>query len=1439
MQRRSSRRSRAFSSSSESDRGRRSSRDVKKTTVKRMSRLSTSSDEQNRQQRLKKAGRMKRAPLLDYAIVEAVYSAMAGQAQRRASRHWLQQFAEYETASHSGAIKTERFIKCLTKMGVHLDNKKDYEALATCFQYRRSSRGGGEQEKAMQLVDYVSFVDFACNVRDSEKLSEIAETLRGSISKYDGKKQSSSSYNIAARLEKLDRHQRGWITATQFERALEREDQEPSFRLSAAQVSVLVDRFEYEYEKQQLGIDYMQFAQWLQPLLHLDVKKVYERVKLLIEEASEKYGWKLDEVFKAMDDDKNGEIDAVELKQALLEMGLPLTDAQIRCLADEYDFDGDGKIQYKEFLLLFLPPGKKRVSSTRNVHGRDRAGNNSETGSATDAIKQRRTRPKRNIRNSFSWGIDKAFARKQPAKNGSSKHSSKTKTMSKRSDMSSSSEDSGSKGLRKKKSLKREDVESTSSDEESDMKQMRKRGNQRHNQQSDSSAANNGDSSSPSDNQRRKITVKHKRTTPKRNTNNKQRALSSSTESEPGNTEEKRDKNRESKQKIGGKFRKAGTDDESKGQESSSSAASIQLPKGQLRLKRSEKAIRVSPTRKSRRLTSDENPRARSGRQLSRSRRHTQSPRRARRTSRRRRRNVSRSRSVRPRRAVRQKAALRDDDNDDSTLSDNNTSSSGLDVEQLRRLQQKRGKQIKRRTDFGESSDDEVQEEGSADEFENSEDGEGGEELSRSDDEYHKHLKRSLRRAFDFFDLDQTSTIDKRELGHVLRALGHEFTSKEVEAEMANADLDRNGQLDFYEFVAFVKRQLSQKTYLLSQQREMEIRQSFQTLDTDKNGALDEQEFEYLIYKVLQVELSVEEHDALLDFIDKDADGLISEDEFVTFMKKLEALHRKHIGKASWKKQKRFLESLDEISQLAYSAMKKLVRGAPMDIDRNLLMFFGIPSNFRPAISSAATCRTLQGNTMEHVLSFPSPQTIEALALDTRFNDKKDPSWFSLTRLDSNSKEYMMLRQAENVEAQAIVSLKRAAGVPKPFDTRENDVVKRCVHVCLFQEQDEVSSINSPNARRQRSKADANARAKVARAGTVIGNVHEIPVAWHPGEEDVWEFSKKSTKQDKYKFLVRTNSVNDHLYLLVEFIVHLRVSSEEKQLKSKSKRSKDRNATKDTDESSDDELLKKETREMVCCWCKIPVRQLLAKRSDIMRRKEKLWGGTANSPIDIEQDELLRRRTGWRAWTNMFTKPSLPLMGIKSVPIDSLAEDLQKFVRKMPPVVIAPFVSLPIVAEYMVLMRKILACVAGSSSVVTCEPALKLLPRIVDDHMALSIFRKLFDAEVAPLKPGEERQLKFQELVLRMWPSFVQWEERLPPTVVPPVAKSPSSLLLPTSTPNMAPTGVVSLSTSESNALQARFNLLQTTASGKLRMQDARIASTPFHVREVAFRRLL
>lgn len=36
-----------------------------------------------------------------------------------------------------------------------------------------------------------------------------------------------------------------------------------------------------------------------------------------------------------------------------------------------------------------------------------------------------------------------------------------------------------------------------------------------------------------------------------------------------------------------------------------------------------------------------------------------------------------------------------------------------------------------------------------------------------------------------------------------------------------------------------------------------------------------------------------------------------------------------------------------------------------------------------------------------------------------------------------------------------------------------------------------------------------------------------------------------------------------------------------------------------------------------------------------------------------------------------------------------------------------------------------------------CDPVLQLLPKIVDDHEALTVFRRVFDAEMTPLKTPE------------------------------------------------------------------------------------------------------
>lgn len=60
------------------------------------------------------------------------------------------------------------------------------------------------------------------------------------------------------------------------------------------------------------------------------------------------------EAFKIFDRDGNGYIDAKELKQVVTRMGEALTSAEADEFMKEADLDGDGKLDYNEFVKMML-----------------------------------------------------------------------------------------------------------------------------------------------------------------------------------------------------------------------------------------------------------------------------------------------------------------------------------------------------------------------------------------------------------------------------------------------------------------------------------------------------------------------------------------------------------------------------------------------------------------------------------------------------------------------------------------------------------------------------------------------------------------------------------------------------------------------------------------------------------------------------------------------------------------------------------------------------------------------------------------------------------------------------------------------------------------------------------------------------------------------------
>jgi len=58
------------------------------------------------------------------------------------------------------------------------------------------------------------------------------------------------------------------------------------------------------------------------------------------------------EAFKVFDRDNNGFIDAEELRFTMNNLGQPLSDDDVKAMIKEADIDGDGRINYEEFIKM-------------------------------------------------------------------------------------------------------------------------------------------------------------------------------------------------------------------------------------------------------------------------------------------------------------------------------------------------------------------------------------------------------------------------------------------------------------------------------------------------------------------------------------------------------------------------------------------------------------------------------------------------------------------------------------------------------------------------------------------------------------------------------------------------------------------------------------------------------------------------------------------------------------------------------------------------------------------------------------------------------------------------------------------------------------------------------------------------------------------------------
>jgi len=144
-------------------------------------------------------------------------------------------------------------------------------------------------------------------------------------------------------------------------------------------------------------------------------------------------------------------------------------------------------------------------------------------------------------------------------------------------------------------------------------------------------------------------------------------------------------------------------------------------------------------------------------------------------------------------------------------------------------------------------------------------------------DEISEPKLRELKEAFDMFDKDHSGTISNSELKGVMKMLSPSSTDDDIADMMAENDLNKNGEIDFNEFIIVMTRNAHRNA------DEEEIINSFRVFDKDQTDTISSKELRHILTTIGD-KLNDEEVDELIREADVDGNGIIHYVEFVRMM---------------------------------------------------------------------------------------------------------------------------------------------------------------------------------------------------------------------------------------------------------------------------------------------------------------------------------------------------------------------------------------------------------------------------------------------------------------------------------------------------------------------------------------------------------------------------
>lgn len=136
---------------------------------------------------------------------------------------------------------------------------------------------------------------------------------------------------------------------------------------------------------------------------------------------------------------------------------------------------------------------------------------------------------------------------------------------------------------------------------------------------------------------------------------------------------------------------------------------------------------------------------------------------------------------------------------------------------------------------------------------------------------------KEYKEAFDMFDRDKDGYINEKELGNVMRSLGHDPSDVELKDFMIECAKETKDYLSFEEFNILLSRKV------VDQEVEEELLEAFRVFDKEGNGKISASELRHIM-TTLGEKLSEEEVEEMMTEADYNGDGQINYVDFVKLM---------------------------------------------------------------------------------------------------------------------------------------------------------------------------------------------------------------------------------------------------------------------------------------------------------------------------------------------------------------------------------------------------------------------------------------------------------------------------------------------------------------------------------------------------------------------------